>query len=110
MQKYANEKDEVLIVTFDRLIEDILSGGLVTTENGSTYLNLDAKNAQDILQKLMKGIQVFDREGTQPILIVSARLRQAFQKLVSRYISQLVVLSYDEIPPDVNVRNLELIV
>lgn len=109
IQKYTNDKDEIAVVTFDRLIEDILSGGLVTTENGSAYINLDAKNAQDILQKLMRGIQAFDKEGTQPILLLSARMRQAFQKLVFRYLPQLVVLSYDEIPPDVNVKNLELI-
>ena len=109
VQKYINDKDELVVVTFDRLIEDILSGGLVTTENGSTYLNLDAKNAQEILQKLLKGIQIFDKEGSQPVLLISARMRQAFQKLVTRYIPQLVVLSYDEIPHDVNIRNLELI-
>jgi flagellar biosynthesis protein FlhA len=109
IQKYMNEKDEIVVVTFDRLIEDILSGGLVTTENGTSYLNLDAKNAQDILQKLLRGIQIFDKEGTQPILLISARMRQAFQKLVSRYIPQLVVLSFDEIPHDVNIKNLELI-
>lgn len=110
VQKYTNEKNELIVVTFDRLIEDILSGGLVTTENGTTYLNLDAKNAQEILQKLLRSMQLFDKEGTQPILLISARMRQAFYKLVSRYVPHLVVLSYDEIPAEINVKNLELIV
>ncbi|APJ05039.1 flagellar biosynthesis protein FlhA [Silvanigrella aquatica] len=109
VQKYVNEKDEIFVVTVDRLIEDVLFGGLVTTESGSTYLNLDSKNAQDILQKLMKGIQIFDKEGSQPVLLLSARMRQAFQKLVARYIPQLIVLSYDEIPHDITVKNLEMI-
>ena len=59
-----------------------------------TYLNYsteDGKNAQDILQKLLRGIQIFDKEGTQPILLISARMRQAFQKLVSRYICPSVI-------------------
>jgi flagellar biosynthesis protein FlhA len=110
VQKYINHKNEILVVTFDRFIEDVLSGGLVVTEIGSSYLNLDAKNAQEILQKLMKGLQSFDKESGQPILILSTRLRQAFQKLVCRYIPHLVILSYDEIPSDITIKNLELIV
>ena len=109
VQKLLNEKEELLVVTFDRLLEDILSGGLVTLENGSTYLNLDAKNAQDILQKLLKAIQQFDKEGVQPVLLISTRMRQAFQKLVSRYIPHLSVLSFDEVPNEINVKNLEMI-
>lgn len=109
VQKLLSEKEELLVVTFDRLIEDILSGGLVTTENGSSYLNLDAKNAQDVLQKLLKSIQRFDKEGTQPVLLLSARIRQSFQKLVSRYIPHLTILSYDEIPAEIKVHNLEMI-
>ena len=109
VQKLLSEKEELLVVTFDRLIEDILSGGLVTAENGSSYLNLDAKNAQDILQKLLKAIQQFDKEGVQPVLLISARIRQSFQRLVSRYIPHLTILSYDEVPSEIKVKNLEMI-
>lgn len=108
-QKYVNEKDELVAVTFDRMIEDILGGGLVTTDNGSTYLNLDARQAQEILQKLMQGISAFESEGSQPVLLISARLRLAFQRLVVRYLPQIAVLSYDEVPAGVRIRNLQMI-
>ncbi|MES2616118.1 MAG: flagellar biosynthesis protein FlhA [Bdellovibrionota bacterium] len=109
VQKLLTEKEELLVVTFDRMIEDLLSGGMVTTENGSTYLNLDAKNAQDILQKLLKSVQKFDKEGVQPVLLISARIRQSFYRLVSRYIPHLTILSYDEVPTEIKVKNLEMI-
>jgi len=109
VQKLLSEKEELLVVTFDRLIEDIISGGLVTAENGTTYLNLDAKNAQDILQKLLKSVQQFDKEGVQPVLLISARIRQSFHRLVARYIPHLTVLSYDEVPNEIAVKNLEMI-
>ncbi|MEN9826623.1 MAG: flagellar biosynthesis protein FlhA [Pseudomonadota bacterium] len=108
-QKYLNDKDELVVVTFDRMIEDILSGGLVTTDSGSSYLNLDARTAQDILQKLMQGITAFDSEGTQPVLLISARLRQAFQKLMVRYLPQVAVLSYDEVAAGIHIRNIQMI-
>lgn len=108
-QKYLNEKDELVVVTFDRMIEDILGGGLVTTDSGSSYLNLDARHAQDILQKLMQGISAFDSEGTQPVLLISARLRQPFQRLMVRYLPQVAVLSYDEVSSGIQIRNIQMI-
>lgn len=109
VQKYLNDREELVVLSFDRMIEDVLMGGLVTTETGTTYLNLDAKVAQEMLQKLMKGIQGFDSEGTQPIIMVSARLRSAFQRLIHRMLPHLVVVSYDEVPTETKVRTLELI-
>lgn len=108
-QKFKNENEELVVVTFDRLNEDVLSGGLVTTEAGSSYFNLDARTAQDLIQKLMKGLQRFENEGTQPVLLLPTRLRLAFQRLISRYLPQLAVLSYDEVPPDTQLRNIEMI-
>lgn len=108
-QKYLNDKEELVVVTFDRMVEDILAGGLVTTDNGNAYLNLDARQAQDILQKLMSGISAFEVEGTQPVLLISARLRAAFQKLMVRYLPQVSVLSYDEVPSGIRIRNLQMI-
>lgn len=107
--KYQNEKDELVVVTFDRMVEDVLGGGLVTTDSGSSYLNLDARQAQEILQKLMTGISSFEVEGTQPVLLISARLRQAFQRLMVRYLPQVSVLSYDEVPAGIRIRNIQMI-
>lgn len=108
-QKFVNDKDELVVVTFDRMIEDVLSGGLVTTDSGSSYLNLDARSAQEILQKLMQGISAFDSEGTQPVLLISARLRQPFQRLMVRYMPQVAVLSYDEVAAGIRIRNIQMI-
>jgi len=110
VHKLLNDKEELLVVTFDRLIEDILNGNLVTSENGSSYLNLDAKNAQEILSKLMRGLARFDTEGTQPVLLIGSRVRQAFQRLIHRYIPLLTILSFDEVPAEVKIKNIEMIV
>lgn len=109
VQKYMNESGELVVVTFNRMIEDILAGGLVTSDSGSSYFNLDARSAQEILQKLMNGLQRFESEGTQPVLLIAARLRLPFQRFVSRFLPQLAVLSHDEVPSDTNVRNIEMI-
>jgi flagellar biosynthesis protein FlhA len=109
VQKLLDEHEDLKVVTFDRFIEDILAGGLVSLENGSSYLNLDAKQAQDILQKLIGKLKAFDEYGTQPVLLISAKLRKPFHTLVSKYVRHLSVLSYDELPYDIRVKNLGMI-
>lgn len=109
VQKYLNDREELVALTFDRLIEDQLSGGLVTTESGSTYLNLDAGFAQSILHKIVDALQGFEDQAPQPVLLISARLRYPFRNLVHRYMSQLVVMSYDEVPSETRVRTFRMI-
>ncbi len=109
VQKYLNEREELVVLTLDRLIEDQISGGLVTTEAGSSYLNLDATFAQGVLQKIMQGLQGIDEEAPQPVLLLSARLRKAFRTLINRYISQLIVMSFDEVPPEIKVKTYRMI-
>jgi flagellar biosynthesis protein FlhA len=107
--KYMNEQKELLVVTFDRTIEDKLSGGLKRTELGSTYLDLDPKVANEVLQKLMTNVSAFETEGTPPCLLVSAAIRSAFQRVISPFLPEMGVLAYDEVPGNVKVKNLKLI-
>jgi flagellar biosynthesis protein FlhA len=109
VQRYLNDRDELVVLSLDRLIEDQLQGGLVITEAGSSYLKMDASIAQSILQRILNGMQGIDEEAPQPILLISARLRKAFRNLISGYIPQLVVLSFDEVPAETKVRTYKLI-
>jgi flagellar biosynthesis protein FlhA len=104
-----NERGELVVLTFDRLIEDQISGALVTPDVGPSYLKMDASMAQGVLQKLLQGMQGIEEECPQPVLLVSARIRKAFRTLVAGYISQLVVLSFDEVPPETKIRTYRLI-
>ena len=108
--KYLSDGKELLVVTFDRIVEDKLLGGLTTTDSGSTFLDLDARTAQEVLQKLMQSAKAFEPEGTGPCLLVSARLRGAFWRFAQPYMPELGVLAYDEVPSGVKVRNLQMIV
>jgi flagellar biosynthesis component FlhA len=65
--------------------------------------------AQELYNKIMNSLQRFESEGTQPVIMVSGRIRSAFQKTFSRWVPHLAVVASDEIPSSVNVRTLELI-
>jgi flagellar biosynthesis protein FlhA len=108
MQKFITPNDELLVLAFNREIEDTLAGSLQSNESGA-ILRLEARVAQEIYNKLMNGLQRFEAEGTQPVIMVSGKMRSAFQKTFSRWIPHLAVVASDEVPTDVQVRTLELI-
>jgi flagellar biosynthesis protein FlhA len=108
MQKYVTPDDEILVLAFNREIEDVLASSLQENQNGA-ILRLEARMAQDIYNKLMVGLQRFETEGTQPVIMVSGKLRSAFQKTFSRWVPHLAVIASDEVPTDIQVRTLELI-
>jgi flagellar biosynthesis protein FlhA len=109
VSKYLSEGKELMVVTFDRVVEDKILGGLTTMDNGTTFLDLDARTAQEVLAKLMQGARAFEPEGTQPCVVLPARLRRAFWTFVQPYMPELAVLAYDEVPAGVKVRNLQVI-
>ncbi len=108
VQKYINQNEELVVVALNREIEDVLASTLQATEVGA-FLRLEARMAQELYNKIMNSLQRFESEGTQPVIMVSGRIRSAFQKTFSRWVPHLAVVASDEIPSTVNVRTLELI-
>jgi flagellar biosynthesis protein FlhA len=108
VQKFLNTNDELVVISFDRVIEDTLVGALVATDD-SCYLNMEARVAHDIINKVAMSIQKYDGEGSQPVLMIARRLRSPFQKLISRWIPQLAVIAHDEIPAGTKLKTLEMI-
>ena len=106
--KYLNPHEELVVVALNREIEDVLAGALQPNDTGA-ILRLEARLAQELYNKIMNSLQRFETEGTQPVILVSSRLRSAFYKTFSRWVPQLAVVATDEVPSSVNVRTLELI-
>jgi flagellar biosynthesis protein FlhA len=108
--KFMNQAEgELICITLDRSIEDKLMGGLTVTENGNSFLDIDARIAQEILQRVMKGVGHFERESTPPCLMISSRLRLPFFKLSQPYMPDLSIVAYDEVPSGVRVKNLAVV-
>jgi flagellar biosynthesis protein FlhA len=108
VHKYLNGNEELVVVALNREIEDVLASSLQSNETGS-LLRLEARIAQDLYNKIMQSLQRFESEGTQPVIMVSGRIRSAFHKTFSRWIPHLAVVASDEVPSTINVRTLELI-
>ncbi len=101
---YADENQTLSLLTLDHELEETLQDSVHRTQDGS-YLALDPPKAQAFLEGLTETIQSL-AGGTTPVLLCSPTIRLHVKRLTERYISNLVVLSHNEIAPHLKVRSV----
>jgi len=101
-RQYAGEDRKLQVLTLDPAVEDILRGSIQQSEFGS-YLAVDPEIAQSLINKVSHYHEDLIRKGTTPIILCAPILRIYFKRLLDRFISDLVVLSYNEIDSHVQV-------
>ena len=98
----------ISVLALDPNIDGMISSSIQHTEHGS-YLALDPEKSQKILMTLNKEVNNVGKQGLVPILLTSPISRAYVKRLSERYMPDLVVLSHNEIPPDVTIKNLGLV-
>jgi len=101
---YADDSQTLALFTLDHELEETLQESVHRTQDGS-YLALDPHKAQAFLEGLSETIQSLGG-GTTPVLLCSPTIRLHVKRLTERYISNLVVLSHNEIAPHLKVRSV----
>lgn len=99
------EDGMLAVMTLERRVEEIFNQALQRTEHGGTYLALDPRQAQAILDAIAQQVQNFSG-GTTPVLLCSPTIRPHVKKLTERYLSNLAVISHNEIAPHLQVRSI----
>ena len=98
----------ISVLALDPNIDGMISSSIQHTEHGS-YLALDPEKSQKILMTLNKEVNNVGKQGLVPILLTSPISRAYVKRLSERYMPDLVVLSHNEIPPDVTIKNMGLV-
>ena len=101
---YADDSQTLSLFTLDHELEETFQDSVHRTQDGS-YLALDPHKAQAFLEGLSETIQTLGG-GTTPVLLCSPTIRLHVKRLTERYISNLVVLSHNEIAPHLKVRSV----
>lgn len=99
IKKYLTPDEKLMVVTFDRAVEDLLVSGLQHREDGTTTLQLEPELAHKILHNLAESLQAFQSVGTNPIILCGSLLRWELKQLIKRFIPGITVLAFDELPP-----------
>jgi flagellar biosynthesis protein FlhA len=102
--RYALDGQMLPLLTLDHNLEEKIQDSLHRTKEGS-YLALDPSTAQTFLENLAEAAQQVDG-GTTPVLLCSPTIRPHVKRLTERYLSNLVVLSHNEIAPHLKVRSV----
>ncbi len=104
-KEYVNNEGTINVITLDPGVEQTVQAAVQRTEHGS-FLTLDPNTGQLILKGLSDQINELQDKGLQPIVVTSPNVRPALRKLAERSFPNLVVLSWNEIAPKVNVNSV----
>lgn len=96
------------VVTLDQDLENLLMNAVQQNGN-SSYLSLDPVTSQDLLNNIAVQIQNLLQLGEQPIIITAPIVRFYLKRLTDQYIPDLIVLSYNEIEPDIDIQSIGVV-
>ena len=96
------------VITLDPKLEQIIMDSLQKTETGS-YLTLEPSVTNTIMGSLSKQVQKLVQLGQQPIVLASPIVRLYFKKMVDQTIPGIVVLSYNELDPNLEIQSIGVV-
>lgn len=93
------------VITLDAELEQMILDSVQQTEYGA-YLSIDPNQAQRIINNLLKEMQKLTELGNQPIILASPVVRLYFKRLTEQVSPGLIVLSYNELDPSIEVQSV----
>ena len=101
---YKDETGVISVLTIDPNLEAKLEGSLQEAEGGFR-LALSPIDVGKIMEKIRVQIEKIKAKSEIPIIICSPTIRGQLKKLTENNFSDMVVLSYNEIVPGVEIRS-----
>ena len=105
---YKDESNIIPVITIDPNLEAKLEGSMQETETG-VRLALSPADAGKIIEAVGAQNENVKKQGTVPIVLCSPTIRNQFKRLTESNYPDLIVLSYNEIVPGIEIRSLGMI-
>ena len=102
---YQSSEGTIEVISLEQSVEKVIAEAIQQTDKGS-FITIDPKTAQHIMEILSEKTDIFSRMNKQPIVLCSAQIRSHFKKLADRFIPNLVVLSYNDILRNVKIQSI----
>ena len=107
-QQLADAKGELSVITFEPAVEQALAGAVRAVDDRPTLI-LEPRYAEQVLRKLSEEVERLARGNTRPVLLCAPTLRRHVRRFTERLVPQLVVLSLNEIPTQLNLRSAAVV-
>jgi type III secretion protein V len=101
--RYTGGRDTLFVYLLDPEIEDVIRGAIRRTSTGS-FLSLDPSIAHEILDVIRREVVNPPHGAQKPVIITDMELRRFVRKMVELEFPTLAVISYQELPPELNVQ------
>ncbi|NFF59738.1 flagellar biosynthesis protein FlhA [Clostridium botulinum] len=99
----VDENGILTVAVLSPELEDLLANNIQKSMQGS-FPAVDPETTSSIfdsIKNILDSIQFYDN---QPVILVSPQIRPAFRRLIEMVFPQLIVLSLNEVPNDVEIR------
>jgi len=106
--KYFPANETTSVITLDPKLEQEVMASVKQTEQGA-YLTLDPERVRGIMADLGKRLEQFEQMGKTPIVVCSPIVRMYFKKMTQDYYKDLIVVSYNEVEPNVELQSIGMV-
>lgn len=103
--RLLDEKGELSLITFSRAIEEQLITSLHPGDRGTTpQFLVDPSLIKQIIPAATRTVEKLTEQGISPVLLVTPMIRHHVKRMLDRFLPQIIVLSHNEIHPQLKVR------
>ncbi len=106
--KYFPVNQSTNVVALDPKVEQEIMNSVKQTEQGS-YIAMDPERNQKLMKSVRDEVEKLENLGGNPIIVTSPIVRMYFKRLTKDYYPDLVVISYNEIEPNVEIQSVGMV-
>ena len=106
--KYFPANETTSVITLDPKLEQEIMASVKQTEQGA-YLTLDPERTRAIVDDLGQKLEQFEQLGKTPIVVCSPIVRMYFKKMTQDYYRDLIVISFNEVEPNVELQSIGMV-
>ncbi|MFC2950093.1 flagellar biosynthesis protein FlhA [Virgibacillus sediminis] len=107
-EQFVQEDRSIKVITVSGKVEKMIAENIQQTEHGN-YLPMDPGSQQDVIRSLQEEAEKMTLHQDTVIVLCSPAIRMYLKQLVDRFLPQVVILSYNELEPDVDVKSMGVV-
>lgn len=105
-KKFQDDDTKITAMTLDPQVEQLITDGVKNASNQGENFVMPPNIITQLIEDLHRKMEMMTMSGHLPILICSPSIRKYFKKLVDPYLPDLVVLSFSELTPNLQINSL----